>query len=334
MTGADGTAGTRLTPQERQAAERRLQEAVGEGVLEFDEFEHRIGVVLTARTRAEIEPVLADLPKPADAPVPARPRPVRRWLLAFMSGHEERGRWRPADHTIAVAVMGGVEVDLRHAQLATDELQITAIAWMGGVEIIVPPGVEVEMTGFAFMGGKSNAVPDLPDDRAPLVRVRAFALMGEVEAKTKAPKEGLPAAVWPAPATVRRSVPARRSRFGRLGRWLAAGALIVALALGGGTVVNAVVGADAVAVMGSATEDLRGVQIDDEHVVEVVAVMGGVQVIVPPGVRVDMDTVALMGGADCDVCDRPVPDGAPVVRVRGLALMGGVDVRDTPELED
>jgi hypothetical protein len=61
---------------------------------------------------------------------------------------------------------------------------------MGGVEVIVPHGVSVEMSGFAVMGansGPDDKVPPLPG--APVIRVRAFSLMGGVDAKRRKPRK-------------------------------------------------------------------------------------------------------------------------------------------------
>lgn len=111
------------------------------------------------------------------------------WTVAVMSGNERAGRWRPSRHTRAVAVMGGCELDLREIAFPTDTLLITAVAVMGGIEIIVPEGVEVEVTGVSVMGGRSVKVADAPRrPGTPVVRVRAIAVMGGVEVRSKPPR--------------------------------------------------------------------------------------------------------------------------------------------------
>jgi hypothetical protein len=93
-----------------------------------------------------------------------------------MSGSEHRGRWHPAPVTNALAFMGGVHLDLRSAEIQGSELEINAVAFMGGIEVIVPEGIQVEMTGIAIFGGKDCRVPDVrPVPGSPLVRVRVFA---------------------------------------------------------------------------------------------------------------------------------------------------------------
>ena len=49
---------------EREAAAERLRRAAGEGRLAPEELEQRLGVALTARTRGDLERVVADLPAP------------------------------------------------------------------------------------------------------------------------------------------------------------------------------------------------------------------------------------------------------------------------------
>jgi hypothetical protein len=60
----------------------------------------------------------------------------------------------------------------------------------------------------------------------------------------------------------------------------------------------------------------------------VFALMGGVEIIVPPDVRLESDGFAIMGGFE-DQLKEPAshdPD-APLIRVHGLAIMGGVEAR-------
>ena len=67
-----------------------------------------------------------------------------------------------------------------------NETVITVVSILGGSDIIVPEGVEVELGGFAILGGNDLKV-DGPRPRpgAPVVRVRAFSLLGGTDVKTK-----------------------------------------------------------------------------------------------------------------------------------------------------
>ena len=60
----------------------------------------------------------------------------------------------------------------------------------------------------------------------------------------------------------------------------------------------------------------------------VFALMGGVEIIVPPDVRLESDGFAIMGGFEDQLKEPASHDpNAPVIRVHGLAIMGGVEAR-------
>lgn len=180
----------RVSDAERNQAVEMLRYHTAEGRLTLDEFSERVGLALGARTEADLHQVTADLPA-ARTPVPASARrPAKSWTVAIMSGSRRKGRWRVASRTKAVAIMGGCELDLRHAEIDGDEIVITAVALMGGIDIIVPEGIEVELTGVPIMGGKDLRIRDVaPTPGAPRVHVRAFPIMGAVTVRNKGLKE-------------------------------------------------------------------------------------------------------------------------------------------------
>ena len=178
----------RISDQERTQVVDRLRRHCAEGRITLDEFSDRAGQVYAARTRGELGEVLADLPEPV--PLPSTDAvPVRRptsWVVGIMGGGQSKGRWRPEGEVTALAIMGGCVVDLRQAEIEGPVVDISAIAIMGGIEIIVPEGIAVEMSGIAIMGGKDCRVKDVtPLPGTPVVRVRAFAFWGAVTVRTK-----------------------------------------------------------------------------------------------------------------------------------------------------
>jgi len=178
----------RVSDDDREATVARLRVAGGEGRLTLEELAERVELADRARTRSDLDALTADLPVARSTA--AIERKERGWIVAVMGGAERKGRWRPARHTIVVTVMGGAELDLREAELA-DGVHITAVTVMGGIGIAVPDGVSVELGGFALMGangGPEDRVPPPPD--APVVRIRAFSLMGGVGVERKRSRRG------------------------------------------------------------------------------------------------------------------------------------------------
>jgi hypothetical protein len=84
-----------------------------------------------------------------------------------------------------------------------------------------------------------------------------------------------------------------------------------------------------IAVMGGAMLDFRSVRLPPGTTeVQILAIMGGVEIIVPPEMRVSSDGIGIMGGFEHAGDPDPAGAGAnaPLLRVTGLALMGGVEI--------
>ena len=87
----------------------------------------------------------------------------------------------------------------------------------------------------------------------------------------------------------------------------------------------------AVAVMGGCEMDLRFAEIDGPVVViTAVAFWGGITVTVPEGFEVELHGFSLMGGRDLRLRNVSLVPGSPRIRIRGIAIMGGINVRSRP----
>ncbi|MBO1337711.1 DUF1707 domain-containing protein [Streptomyces sp. VRA16 Mangrove soil] len=211
---ADAALDLRASDADREQVAERLRDAMAEGRLDMDEFNERLEETYKARTYRDLAPLTRDLPGAgAPAPAPVAPTPVNlvkgplpegavdwasriggqaggtAWGVGVLSGFERRGRWTVPRRMDCVAVMGGGELDLREANFEDREVTINCVAIMGGVNVIVPPGVEVVVRGIGIMGGfdhRESGVPGEPG--APRVIVTGFAFWGGVGVERKLPK--------------------------------------------------------------------------------------------------------------------------------------------------
>ena len=203
----------RVSDADREQTAEVLRRAAGDGRITLAELDERLTLAYAARTYADLSALTGDLPGPeVTGQVTARPgaavdrigaAPGPSFSVAVMSGAQRTGPWVVPPRYTAVAIMGGVELDLRRARFSEPVVTIQVFALMGGVSIIAPEDIEVDVSGFAFMGGfdHSAAGPGVPG--APVVRVTGFALLGGVDVRRR-PSE--PAARQSLPDQERRGI--------------------------------------------------------------------------------------------------------------------------------
>ncbi|NAS21693.1 DUF1707 domain-containing protein [Herbidospora sp. NEAU-GS84] len=178
-------AGMRASDSEREAVVERLRVASTEGRLTLAELTDRTEAAYLAQTQGELAQLTADLPGGAAAPsyAPAKPPgKARQWFVAVMGDTKRKGKWRVDNEIGAVAVMGDVTIDLREAEVRSNEIDIVATCVMGDIKIIVPDGVDVQLSGVTIMGDKKVKVVEAPvGQHAPIVRVRGYVVMGDIK---------------------------------------------------------------------------------------------------------------------------------------------------------
>src|SRR5580700_7200916 len=146
----------------RDSAIAVLSDAFAHDLIEVDEFERRLTLAHRASSLSEIAQTTSDLSAtvPAVAIVPAAAsvsalamgRESER-VMAIFGGVERHGPWRVPSHMQASAVFGGMSLDFREAVFSPGVTEVNVTAFMGGVQLIVPPGLSVEVSGTAVLGG-------------------------------------------------------------------------------------------------------------------------------------------------------------------------------------
>jgi len=187
----------------RERAIDLLSECFARDMLSVEDFERRVGVAHAAGSMVELgeaieglggdgltAPEKAGSPEKAPVRAPAAAfsevRPTDRAVVVF--GETKRaGYWVPARRTTVAAVMGSARIDLREARLGPGTTNFTAVAVMGSIEILVPPGLHVQCGGSAVFGTferrDSNPAPVASGES--MVRVDGFSVFGSVEIETR-----------------------------------------------------------------------------------------------------------------------------------------------------
>jgi hypothetical protein len=198
------TADLRASDADREQVAERLRDALAEGRLDMEEFGERLEATYKARTYRELAPLTRDLPGAGVAapvnlvkePLPegAVDWPARiggreatsTWGVGVMSGFQRKGRWTAPRRFNCFAFWGGGEIDLREANFEDREVVVNCVAIMGGMNVVVPPGVEVVVRGIGIMGGFDQSEEGVPGDPgAPRVVVTGFAFWGGVGVERK-----------------------------------------------------------------------------------------------------------------------------------------------------
>ena len=186
-----------MTTAERERTIAFLSDRFAHDELEIEEFEERLTRAHRAETAEELAALTVDLSAP---PVSAEPSqavqlasdaPAHSSAVAIFGGTRRDGAWAVPRHLKVTAVFGGVELDLREARLPAGVIDVEVTTVFGGVAIIVPPTLAVDIQGTAIMGGfeQMDRAPSAPDPNVPLLRIHGLAVFGGVDVQTRMPGE-------------------------------------------------------------------------------------------------------------------------------------------------
>lgn len=326
----------RVGDAERRVVDERLMAAVGDGVLTLLEYDERAGRLWESRTRGQLEALVADLP-----PVTGHPRaatltpygaPDRR-VIAVLSEDRLAGQVAVGQAVRGYAVLGKAVVDLRREDLP-DGVRVSVRAVLGEVEVQLPPGSRVAMTGVSVLGERKLRVAA---GRGPVVHLDAIAVLGGVTVTVgdgavvpaaSADRTGL--AVGGPHRAAAPALPQRQPARQRLVQRVRNAGLAGVLLLGAAGVVAS--GTDRRVVFGSGTVQVREDAVEEQEV-QVSLLFGSVKVVVPDDAEVQIGGLVVFGSTECDdACDGK--GTGPVVRVRGIGGFGSLEVVTQSEMDE
>jgi hypothetical protein len=169
--------------------------------VDLNEFERRTEFVSKAATKAQLIAQIADLP---DLPLEGRDRREARtstgpntwrvssknarpndFAIAIFSGSDYRGVWQAPRALTSLCIFGGSSIDLRKAVVPEEGVTINCLCLFGGVDVIVPPGMRVQVRGIGIFGGFDRTSNEVDDPYAPTIVVEGLALFGGVSVRVR-----------------------------------------------------------------------------------------------------------------------------------------------------
>ncbi|HEY5979673.1 MAG TPA: DUF1707 domain-containing protein [Microlunatus sp.] len=195
----------RAADTDRDKVATVLSTAYAEGRITREEHDERLDQVMRAKTFDELVPITADL-VPLAVSTPAVPSPATvtppptfavdtsrdsggDQLIAIFGGATRKGRWRMPKQSTAVALFGGVEIDLTEAIFESTEIEITGFWCFGGMEIKAPAGIEVRDRTVGIFGGTEIKGLGDPIPGAPVITIKGASLFGGVSVTGPVPSK-------------------------------------------------------------------------------------------------------------------------------------------------
>ena len=170
----------RISDDDREQAVVALREHLLAGRLTLEEFSERVDAALRARVDTELARLNEDLPDVFVAAPGSRRRPAR--YTAALFGHVvRRGRLRLRRDTVAASGFGDLDLDLRNITVDHWQSTVTVLAAFGNVDVYVPEGVNVDVSGIGLFGHRRDWGLDTDRPDAPTIHVRALGFAGTID---------------------------------------------------------------------------------------------------------------------------------------------------------
>ncbi|MEU8271150.1 DUF1707 domain-containing protein [Sphaerisporangium sp. NPDC049002] len=176
----DATGNLRASDADRDAVAERLRIAAGDGRISLEELDERLDRTYRAKTYAELDELIADLP--ALTHVAAGEEPL---VLQTRSGHVQQvGPWIVPRFITADCAWGNIKIDFTQAGCRHQEVMLDAKCGAGNILVIVPRGWTVRLEKVTSgMGNIVNKANDTPVPGLPVLRVAGQVSMGTIKFK-------------------------------------------------------------------------------------------------------------------------------------------------------
>ncbi len=188
----------RIGDRERDAVVTVLQKAAEDGRLSMAELDERLGVALQAKTYADLDPLVADLPvEPPSRALSSRSQPPPQGppsvgysredplrLDGGMSSEKRRGVWTMPPFIVINQGLGSVKLNCLEARPAAQLIEIEVTGGAGSVLLVLPDGWAVDADRLAKQwGSKTVKAPREPAPGQPLLVISGSLGMGSLKVR-------------------------------------------------------------------------------------------------------------------------------------------------------
>ncbi len=182
----------RASHADRDRVVEMLRTAAGDGRLTADDLDQRLEAALTARTLADLEPLLADL---TTAAAPAVPDLAR---IECASGSAKREEAWVVPRRLEINIgSGSVQLDFRQAVIHAPELRIEVQIASGSLKLITRAGIVVDADDVTVSSGSVTVVPSTGPDAPVELRVKVSGRVGSGSVSARpARRRGRWQALW------------------------------------------------------------------------------------------------------------------------------------------
>lgn len=150
----------RVGDADRERVATLLQQAVGAGMLTLDEFSDRMDAAMVARTRGQLDTVLADLPiagpRGAEQPVPSASAAAVP-IETTMSSIRRAGHWRVPQHMRVKNRLSSVVLDLTQAEIHTPVVVFDMDDICGSTDILLPEDFTADINDLHCLGSSATS---------------------------------------------------------------------------------------------------------------------------------------------------------------------------------
>jgi hypothetical protein len=186
----------RASDADRDQVATLLSTAYAEGRLTREEHDERIGELMVAKTFDDLIPLTRDLVIVGSPARVAAPQSGSRFtidatgqdlqpdkMIAIFGGVTRTGRWRFRKKIQALALFGGMDLDLRDAIFEAPVVEISGFWCFGGLDMKVPEGIDVQDQTAGIFGGTDVRDIGDPVPGAPTLVIKGVALFGGVSVR-------------------------------------------------------------------------------------------------------------------------------------------------------